>query len=473
MTGHGGNRQETRRNGPWARRVLGALTLVLAVLVSGPATSPSIAASESASHDAALHMGVASCASSTCHGRQEATGPRVRQNELMTWQDPASLSGAHARAWTVLASPRSRDMARRLGISNPQTSAECIACHSDPAPNRGPRFAQSDGVGCEACHGGAGGSTGEDGWLASHAAVGASHADNLARGLWAINAPDVRAGVCLDCHFGSSKPGQFVSHRIMAAGHPRLAFELDLFTSLQSHHDEDADYATRKTIVPGVKIWAIGQAKAVSRALALYPPRAGGAFPEFYFFDCRSCHRSFSDDLRVDITARTNPGRPVPPGTVIWNDESLIMLAATARVAAPELAGELEDRSRAFHVALATDRTAAIQAASALAATSNALAARFAAQSFDPAQTFAMLEAVLRAEAPRLTDYQGGAQAVMAADTLIASLVKDGTLSRDQAASLRPALDRAYTAARDANRWEPAALNRALADIATQVRALK
>jgi len=134
MTGHGGNRQETRRNGPWARRVLGALTLVLAVLVSGPATSPSIAASESASHDAALHMGVASCASSTCHGRQEATGPRVRQNELMTWQDPASLSGAHARAWTVLASPRSRDMARRLGISNPQTSAECIACHSDPAP---------------------------------------------------------------------------------------------------------------------------------------------------------------------------------------------------------------------------------------------------------------------------------------------------------------------------------------------------
>lgn len=446
--------------------MLAACVLALSSPLGAGTSSP-------AAHDAALHMGVASCASSTCHGRQEATGPRVRQNEVMTWQDPTSLSGAHSRAWAVLAAPRGRAIARRLGIADPQGSAECIACHGDPAPNRGPRFAQSDGVTCEACHGGAGGRTGEDGWLASHAAVGASHADNLARGLWAVNAPDVRAGVCLDCHFGSARPGQFVTHRIMAAGHPRLAFELDLFTSLQSHHDEDADYAARKGVAPGVKIWAVGQAQAVSRALALYPPRAGGPFPEFSFFDCRSCHRTFSDDLRVDITARTNPGRPVPPGTVIWNDESLIMLAAAARVMAPELSDDLERRSRAFHAALTTDRQQAVQAASALAATSDALSRRLAAATFSPAQTRAMLEAVLRTQAPRLTDYQGGAQAVMAADTLVASLVKDGALSREQAASLRPALDRAYLAARDANRWDPAALDRALADVAAQVRALK
>lgn len=451
-----------------------AVALLLATLIWAPGVSPSDAAGPApAAHDSALHMGVASCASSTCHGRQEATGPRVRQNEVMTWQDPSSLTGAHARAWTVLAAPRSRAIARRLGIADPQTAPDCISCHGDPARNRGPRFVQSDGVTCEACHGGAGGSTGEDGWLASHAAVGASHADNLARGLWAMNDASTRAGVCLDCHFGSAKPGQFVSHRLMAAGHPRLSFELDLFTSLQSHHDEDSDYAARKPIVPGVKVWAVGQALAVSRALALYPPRSGGAFPEFTFYDCRSCHRPFSDDLRVDITARTNPGRPVPPGTVIWNDESLIMLAAAARVAAPDLASELDSRSRAFHAALATDRAQALQAASALAATTDALAARFTAASFSPAQTRAMLDAVLRTEAPRLTDYQGGAQAVMAADTLVAALVKDGALSRDQATRLRPALDRAYAAARDANRWEPLALDRALADVAAQFRALK
>jgi hypothetical protein len=402
----------------------------------------------------------------------------VRQNEIVTWQDPSSLAGSHSRAWSVLAGGRSQAIARRLGIGNPQTSQECIACHGDPAPNRGARFMQSEGVGCEACHGGSGGVAGAsgvagEGWLASHAGVNASHADNVARGLWAVNQPAVRAGVCLDCHFGSAKPGQFVTHRIMAAGHPRIAFELDLFTSLQSHHDEDADYAARKGIVPGVKLWAIGQALAVERALALWPQRATGQFPEFYFFDCRSCHRTFSDDLAVDITARTNPGRPIPPGDVVWNDESLIMLAAAARVAAPELAGELDQRSKAFHKALGGSREASLSAASALADTARRLAARFEAARFDSNQTFAMLDAVLAGERARITDYQGGAQAVMAADTLVASLVKDGRISAAQAAKLRPALDRAHAAARDANRWQPAELQSALASVHSQVRALR
>ncbi|WP_439533907.1 multiheme c-type cytochrome [Polymorphobacter sp.] len=435
-------------------------------MTSGGGAQPSGGAA--ARHDTAMHLGVASCGSSTCHGRQEATGPRVRQNELMTWQDPASLTGAHARAWSVLAGARGQAIARRLGIGNPQASAECIACHGDPAPNRGPGFVQADGVGCEACHGAASGR-----WLASHAAVSASHADNVAGGMRAVNEAGVRAALCLDCHFGSAKPGQFVTHRIMAAGHPRLSFELDLFTSLQSHHDEDGDYAARKTVVPGIKAWAVGQALAVSRALRLYPARSGGAFPEFYFFDCRSCHRTFSDDLKVDIAGRTNPGRPVPPGSVVWNDESLIMLAAAAKVAAPGLAGELEARSRAFHLALTGDRQQAVAAAAALAATAERLAAQFERQRFDRAQGFAMIEAVLVGDAARLTDYQGGAQAVMAADTLIASLARDGAMTRAQMDAMRPALDRAYLASVDANRWEAGALRAALAGVAARVRALK
>lgn len=481
MTLHGPSRQALFRH--VGRFVLMAALVALAAtvptsmsseLARGAGGSLKAAAALPAGHDMAVHEGVASCGSTTCHGRQEATGPRVRQNELMIWQDPTSLTGAHARAWAVLAGARSRDIARRLGIGDPQASSECIACHGDPAPNRGARFLQADGVGCEACHGGSGGMAGgQAGWLASHAAVGAEHADNVARGLWDVATPGVRADVCLDCHFGSAKPGQFVTHRIMAAGHPRIAFELDLFTSLQSHHDEDDDYGRRKGIVPGVKIWAVGQAKAVSRALALYPSRAGGAFPEFYFFDCRSCHRTFSDDLNVDITARTNPARPLPPGAVVWNDENLIMLAAAAKVAAPDLAVELAARSRDFHKAVNSDRATAITAASALAATADRLAARFEASAFAPAQTFAMIDTVLLADAARLTDYQGGAQAVMAADTLIAALVKDGALSAEQAATLRPRLDRAYAAARDANRFEGARLRTALADVAAGVRGLK
>jgi hypothetical protein len=415
----------------------------------------------------AVHQGVASCAGSTCHGRQEATGPRVRQNEVLSWQDPASLTGVHSRAWRVLAQPRAQAIGRRLGIANVQAAGECLACHGDPAPARGPKWQQSDGVGCEACHGGA------ERWLASHASVGASHADNVARGLLALNDPAVRARLCLDCHFGSDRPGQFAVHRIMAAGHPRLAFELDLFTALQRHHDEDADYSARKGVAGGVKTWAVGQALGVERALALLPTLpAGVTGPDFAFYDCRSCHRTFSDDPAVPPQARSNGWRPIPPGQPVWNDEQMIMLVAAARVAAPDMAARFEAQARAFHTAMGGDRAGALKAASALRTTSAALARRFAAASFNRAQSFALIEAVLVGNAPAYTDYQGGAQAVMAADTLLSALVTAGQLDRAAATALRPDLDRAYALARDANRWDAPAFRAALAQIAGRVRGL-
>lgn len=415
-----------------------------------------------------LHQGVASCAGSTCHGRQEATGPRVRQNEIITWSDPASLTGVHSRAWRVLAEPRAQAIGKRLGIANVQSAKECISCHGDPAPARGPKWQQSDGVGCEACHGGA------ERWLASHASVNASHADNVKRGMWALNDPAVRAGVCLDCHFGSDKPGQFVFHRIMAAGHPRVAFELDLFTALQRHHDEDADYRARKGIAGGVKTWAVGQAMAVERALTLLPAASAGITgPDYYFYDCRSCHRTFSDDPAASIAARTNGWRPIPPGQPVWNDEQMIMLMAAAKVVAPDLAARFDMQARAFHVALGGDRAGAIRAAAALKATAAALAKRFAGNSFDRRQTFALIDAVLVGNAAAYTDYQGGAQAVMATDTLLNALVTAGQADRGAVAALRPDLDRAYALARDANRWDAAAFRATLAQVAGRVRGLK
>ena len=440
------------------------LRLIIATAAFALLASTSIVAAAPAS---GLHQGVASCGGTTCHGRQEATGPRVRQNELLTWADPASLTGAHSRAWKLLREPRARAIGQRLGIADVSQSPECIACHGDPAPRRGPQWRQADGVGCEACHGGS------VNWLASHAAVGASHRGNVARGMWDVARPAVRAAVCLDCHFGSDTPGQFVTHRIMAAGHPRIAFELDLFTSLQSHHDEDADYAARKGVAGGVKTWAIGQALAVKRTLALYPARSGGNFPEFYFYDCRSCHRGFSDDPAVALVARTNPGRPIPPGQPVWNDESLIMLGAAAKVAAPALAPQLAARSRAFHANLGGDRAGALRAAAALSATTSQLAAAFETARFDKAQTLAMIDAVLVGNAAAYTDYQGGAQAVMAADTLVSALVSAHQVDRAAALAIRPDLDRAYAAARDANRWQPTEFRAALAGVAAKARALR
>ena len=84
-------------------------------------------------------------------------------------------------------------------------------------------------------------------------------------------------------------------------------------------------------------MWAIGQAMALDRSLALFATARGteGIFPEFYFFDCHSCHRQISDDPRFRPGALANPGRPIPSGMPPFNDENMIMLAAAARVVAP------------------------------------------------------------------------------------------------------------------------------------------
>jgi hypothetical protein len=68
-------------------------------------------------------MGVASCAGSTCHGRSEANGKIVRQDELMLWQSASSPTGAHSRAWRVLTEPRGKAIAGRLGLGNAGTAA--------------------------------------------------------------------------------------------------------------------------------------------------------------------------------------------------------------------------------------------------------------------------------------------------------------------------------------------------------------
>lgn len=433
---------------------LARLSIAALVLVAGLGAGAGFAADR--------HEGVASCSGSTCHGRQLATGATVRQNELLTWQDETSIAGVHSRAWRVLLQPRAKAIATRLGIGAPEAAAECVSCHGDATPHRGVRFRIDEGVGCEACHGGS------QRWLASHIRVGVSHADNVRAGMIPVDDVRTRASVCLDCHFGSAKPGQFVTHRVMAAGHPRVAFELDLFTALQRHHDEDADYVRRKgPRAGGVKTWAVGQALALDRALTLFQGRGlSSTFPEAYFFDCRSCHRTFSDDPSARFGPRPNPARPPLIGEVVFNDENLIMLGAAARAVDPGLANRLVVQAKAFHAALGRDRASVFKATAALASTARALAARFAASGFSRTQTQAMLRDVTSgAAAAAATDYQGGVQAVMAAETLLAAMVADGQVSAGDAKRARPDIDRAYAAVRDANSYRAADFRSAMARV--------
>jgi hypothetical protein len=445
------------------------LGLTLAALAIAFGTSSSTA--EAAAGDSAMHLGVASCAGSTCHGRQEGDGKVVRQDEIKLWQEDSSAGGTHSRSLRLISGPRGQAIAARLGIGDPASAPMCLGCHVDPAANHGPRFQKSDGVGCEACHGGA------QNWIQTHYTVGASHARNVAQGMIPLDNPKVRAGVCLDCHFGSADAGQFVNHRIMAAGHPRIVFELDLFSTLQQHHNEDADYIRRKGRTDDVRLWATGQAMALERSLTLYSnPGRGteGVFPEFYFFDCHTCHRRISDEPSARPTNIANPARPIPEGMPAYNDENMIMLSAAARVVAPELGRRFDTDAKAFHAALAKDRSSAVAAAGRLRETAGALADAFARRSFGKAETFAIVDSIASdAISPRFTDYEGSVQSVMAIDTLLNALVNSRAVNGGGVAATRAEINRAYAAVKNPNDYRPLEFRRALGGAARTIRTLR
>lgn len=471
---------------PWAAIAAFAALLLALALAAVVAAPPA----RSQGGEAGRYTGVTSCAGSTCHGRMEGDGTVVLQDELMKWQEPSTPGGAHSRAWAVLSNSRSQFIAKNLGIGDPSKASMCVGCHSTGGPNRVTPL--EDGVGCESCHGPAGG------WISSHyAGIGTNadpdremrekHLSNLRAGLWKLEDPVVRAGVCVDCHFGSKGEGQFVTHRIMAAGHPRISFELDLFSSLQAHHREDDDYGSRKfgarkARTDHVQMWAVGQATALERSLELFQSKRGteGMFPEFYFLDCHSCHRRIFDQAKPLRTGIDNPGREMtgkekwPEGIPPYNDENLIMLSAAARLASPALADQLAVRTAAFHKAMTVDRASAVTAAAQLGQTVSALKATFASHSFSGTDAFAMVDAI---SAPaindRLTDYSGSIQAVMGVDTLLNAMVSSGRITVGAAAGIRADIDRAYTAVRDPNAFKPTDFQTALGSAVRSIRALR
>src|SRR5215831_6640568 len=105
-------------------RAIGALGAMLAAaLVAGPATAQSIP-----QFGDAAHLGVTTCAGSTCHGALEPfRNSTVAQNEYVLW----SQKDKHSKAYKILLDERSVRIARNLGLPNAHTAAECLNCHAD------------------------------------------------------------------------------------------------------------------------------------------------------------------------------------------------------------------------------------------------------------------------------------------------------------------------------------------------------
>lgn len=407
-------------------------------------------------------LGVVTCSSGLCHGSvNNWPASPVLQNEYVVW----SRLDKHARAYTVLLNDRSRSIAAKLGLPQPAHQApECLACHAHaPAPARSDnRHKLSDGVACEGCHGPA------NGWIASHTEPDATHEGNLQMGLYPTDQPQARAKLCMSCHFGTTD--KYVNHRTMAAGHPRLSFELATFTNLQpAHFQVDDDYLKRKgsASTNHAKVWAIGQALAVGTQMdILLDPQRGrdGVFPEPTLFDCHACHHPMADQR---WKPRTAFGTSLAPGLIRLNDANALMLRLILRELDAELHTRFVQATQALNQALAGNGNVA-ERAQAVRQQAQAGAQRIAASHLDGATlrtlTLLLIDDGLAGNFP---DYAGAEQASMALGSLLHALSQSRHVTNTAALNQRMA-DVRKVLAKDES-YQPAEFARTLRALRAQI----
>jgi len=280
---------------------------------------------------ATAYRGSGSCSATACHGSIQANpgATHVLRNEHTTWLS----NDAHARAFEVLYDPRSANIERNLaGESTSFTPAyrdeRCLACHATPRSIQelqSTHWLDPDGVGCEACHGAS-----KD-WIGPHTTLdwqALTATEKAHRGMRETKDLTSRARLCVGCHVGSDAgPGagpRDVNHDLIAAGHPRLAFELSAYLANMPPHwlEKQPNADPVEAAIPAadfpVRAWALGRLVQLQASLDLTRTRAQAAankiaiWPEFSEYSCFSCHHELRDQpsRRKPDPTSLNPGAP-------------------------------------------------------------------------------------------------------------------------------------------------------------------
>ncbi len=250
-------------------------------------------------------VGAASCSASGCHNANGASGSKG--SEYSTWigADP------HAQAFAVLGTPRSQKMlANYLGsdpsLADPQKEPLCLSCHVHPDPEikkktYPDRFSVVDGVGCEACHGGAAQ------WVTNHYQASWKELTvNQKAKLGFADTKDLatRASTCIRCHVGEK--GMDVNHDLLAAGHPRLRFELNAYqANYSSRHWRIMDEKARQPNYEWTS-WVLGQLATTGASVDLLAHRANqkeAPWPELSEYNCASCHHRIGGAFGQTVSA--------------------------------------------------------------------------------------------------------------------------------------------------------------------------
>ncbi|WZO98197.1 multiheme c-type cytochrome [Isosphaeraceae bacterium EP7] len=331
---------------PWIGLILTAAALACPWL---PAPGPRILAAAdrnwaTPAAAATRWTGTGSCSALDCHGGVAGLGATgLKGSEYTAW----AMRDPHAKAYEALLTPRARRMlARYRGMpdaaeARPGDEVLCLSCHVhqeyNPSLVEDDRLlnfeatTKADGVGCESCHGAAGG------WLAQHGSAawkGLSLSGQLSdarkqREFGMVATKDLveRGRRCVACHVGDGRAD--VNHDLIAAGHPRLEFE---YASQMARYPKHWLVEDDKRRDPSyeARAWAVGRALSAQAALSLLSWRAEAskargdglasgahalatppAWPEFSEYECASCHHDLSNPA-------TRPGQNAGRGPLAW-----------------------------------------------------------------------------------------------------------------------------------------------------------
>ena len=354
------------------------------------------------------YNGPGGCASSSCHGSiQPKQTARVAQNEYSIWAG----QDKHARAYQVLSNPVSMRIGKILNIGRPDQAVKCLACHalSVPAEQRAESFELVDGVSCESCHGPA------SGWLGPHTTRDWPHEKSVQLGMFDTRDLVRRSERCLSCHLGTSE--KFVDHEMIAAGHPDLTFELNLFSSVMPAHWKEA----QENAWRGVQVWSVGEAVQLQKGLERLARRASSpSWPEYGELDCFACHHSLTkpeDSWRQELgyAGRT-------PGVPAWNPSRYAVFRHVAKRTNAEKAQSL-DASIAKLTSLlgarnGNSREIAATATQA-AATAGQLAQMLNAKTYDQAFALAVMRSIAQdGDTISAQGQRSAEQAAMSLDSL-------------------------------------------------------
>lgn len=275
------------------------------------------------------YLGSPSCSNQSCHGQ---SSDHLFGGERQIWieRDP------HSKALAVLHNEDSARMIqalRKIDPSRPMHAYEdqsCLGCHAvsythTSTDDKSSKSTLTEAVSCEACHGPA------ERWLTEHYLstwkTRGSEEKQKAFGFLPTKDMSARIDQCASCHIGTT--GREVNHDLIAAGHPRLAFEYTRFHYAPHYGKHWSEQENNPEFE--IRAWFVGQVSTMRSVIGLLHTRLeeklasetthkrlSRSWPELSEMSCYACHQGIGKQRARSFSGQRLEHAAGTPGWNLW-----------------------------------------------------------------------------------------------------------------------------------------------------------